>query len=182
MRSLCGPKLMGASVALAALLYSGAAQAQFTNHSIGFEAGYLIIDRSVGAGSGPDFGVNATLYIESGFDLYCRLIFGIHEDLGPGEKKAVGFFPALGVRYLFSEDMLRPYVGLNLAFMHFFGSDYLPGALFSANPNLGLEYYFDSNLSVGLQAEYHRILVLNSTASSQSGNAYAIVAKIAWGF
>jgi hypothetical protein len=89
------------------LLWGTEAFAQFANHGIGFSAGYLTIDRSVGAGSGPVLGLESTLYIENGFDLYFRAMAGIHKDLAT-DKNAVGLFPALGVRYLLSEEQLRP--------------------------------------------------------------------------
>lgn len=157
---------------------AGEARAQFANHSIGFEAGYLFMDSQVQVGSGPDLGVVGTLYLDGGFELYLRVLAGIHENLAVWPRKqAVGLFPALGVRYLFTEESLRPYLGLSVSFMHFFG-DNLPTALFGVSPNAGLEYYFEANTAVGLQAEYHRILALNEPG----GNAFAVIAKISWGF
>ncbi len=157
---------------------AGEARAQFANHSIGFEAGYLFIDPQVQAGSGPDVGIVATFYLDAGFELYLRLLAGLHENLAVSpSQQAIGLFPALGVRYLLTEESLRPYLGLSFSFMHFFG-DNLPSALFGVSPNVGLEYFFEANTAVGLQAEYHRILALNEPG----GNAFAILAKISWGF
>jgi outer membrane protein len=169
---------LAAGASFCCLAWASSARAQFANHSIGFEAGYLFIDSGVQAGSGPDIGLEATLYLDSGFELYFRVLVGLHENLAvTPPQKAVGIFPALGVRYLFSEEQLRPYVGLSVAYMHFFG-DNLPGALFGVSPNAGLEYFFQANTALGLQAEYHRILALNEPGA----NAFALVAKIAWSF
>jgi outer membrane protein len=160
-----------------ALLVSSEARGQFANHSIGFAAGYAVIDPQVRAGSGLVLGVESTLYLEAGFDLYFRVLAGIHKDL-VSDTNAVGFFPGIGIRYLFSEDFVRPYVGVGLAFMHFFASANLPSALFAASPFLGIEYFFDNNAAVGIQGEYQRILVLNGPG----GNAFAGFARVAWSF
>lgn len=157
---------------------AGEARAQYANHSIGFEAGYLFVDPLIQVGSGPDLGIEGTIYLDNGFELYLRVVAGIHDDLAVFPvQKAIGIFPALGVRYLFTQEALRPYLGLSVSFMHFFG-DNLPSALFGVSPNAGLEYFFQANTAVGLQAEYHRILALNEP----SGNAFAVLAKISWGF
>lgn len=181
-RTLGGPQRALASLcqlglAAAVLLSASGARAQFANHAIGFQAGYLAIDRAVGAGGGPVLGIESNLYIENGFELTFRVLGGIHEEI-VSSKNAVGFFPALGVRYLLAEDSLRPYVGASLAFMHFFGSDILPGALFAFSPFAGLEFFVDSSTAVAIQGEYQRLLVLNGNG----GNAFAGLARISWGF
>lgn len=153
------------------------AMAQFKNHTIGFEAGYMVIDRGLGAGSGPVLGIDSTLYIENGFDLFFRVAAGVHEDL-LSKSNSVGFFPAMGVRYLFSEEHLQPFLGANLAFMHFFGANNLPAALVSVSPNAGLNYYFTDTFMAGLQLEYHLILSLNQSPA----HAFAPLVRIAWGF
>jgi outer membrane protein len=176
------PRALRSAVALAccaaALCLAAPARAQFANHSIGFEAGYLFIESGVQAGSGPDIGLEATLYLDAGFELYLRTLVGLHKDsaVDPSQT-AVGIFPAMGVRYLFSEESLRPYLGVSVSYMHFFG-DGLPGSLFAVSPNAGIEYFFEANTALGLQAEYHRILALNDPG----GNAFAVVARISWGF
>jgi outer membrane protein len=160
-----------------ALCAASPARAQYANHSIGFEAGYMVFDSDIGAGDGPDVGVEATVYLDNGFELYFRTLIGLHKDQA-ADKNAIGAFPAVGVRYLFSDESLRPYVGVTASYLHFFGGDTLPGSLFAVSPNLGLEYFFEANTALGLQAEYHRVLALNGP----SGNAFAAVARIAWGF
>jgi outer membrane protein len=161
-----------------ALSAQGTARAQFANHSIGIEAGYMVIDRMVRVGDGPSLGLELTVYLDNGFELYLRALAGIHENLRNRGHYAVGVFPAVGARYLFTQESLRPYLGLSLSFMHFFG-DNVPDALFGVSPNAGLEYFFEANTAVGLQAEYHRILSLDPEGN---GNAFALLAKISWGF
>ncbi len=169
--------LLPLAVAGCVLFSATEAQAQFKNHTIGFEAGYMLIERSLGASSGPVIGIDSSLYIENGFDLFFRVAAGIHEDI-LAKSNTVGFFPAMGVRYLFSEEHLQPYLGANLAFMHFFGSSNVPAALVSVSPNAGLNYYFTETFMVGLQGEYHLILSLNQAPA----HAFAPMVRLAWGF
>ena len=182
MRAPGSPPSRAVSASVAALfavvlLAGGEAHAQFANHSIGFDAGYLIIDKAVGVGNGGVIGIESTLYLEAHFDLYFRVLAGIHKEIVTGSN-VVGLFPGIGVRYLLSEDTFRPYLGLSMSFMHFFGSDALPAAIFAASPMLGVEYFFDNNVCAGAQFEYQRMLALNGP----DGNSFAIFARIAWSF
>ncbi len=172
---------------LAALCLPGSAQAQFTNHSIGFEAGFFYLTPEVGATSGPTLGINSTLYLDHGVDLYFRAQAGLHQEGGgmPNPKNLIGVFPALGLRYLFSQEDFRPFVGGCISYLHFFGSDsgLFPDALFAVVPIFGgAEYYVASNTAIGFQVEYHRTLVLNETLLVHNANAIAASAKVAWGF
>ena len=158
--------------------WAGDALAQFTNNTIGFQAGYLGIANPIKVKSGPVLGLESTLYLESGFDLVFRVLGGVHKDRVT-EKNAIGFFPSIGIRYLFSEEVLRPYFGLNLSYLQFFGADSMPTTLRVAfTPALGFEYYFQSNTAFGLQGEYQYVLDLNE----DGGSAFAGVARISWGF
>lgn len=143
-------------------LASGEARAQFANHSIGFEAGYNYVANpdAQNVASGFSFGISSTLYIENGFDLYFRALLGIHKET-LDDTNVVALVPALGVRYLLSEDTIRPYLGLSLGYMHVFMMDYI--ARFNVTPNAGIEFFVGENLSLGLQAEYHLIVSLNSS-------------------
>lgn len=171
------PRLLLASLAfVATLALEGRAQAQYANHSFGFEAGYFAPERAVGIKGGPVFGIDSTLYIDGGFDLYFRVLAGIHQEVVM-ENNVIGMFPAIGFRYLLSEDTVRPYLGFNLSMMHFFQSN-LSDLLFAVNPHAGLEFYPSNDFALGVQAEYHRILVLNGTG----GNAFGLIARAAWGF
>ncbi|MBI5549721.1 MAG: hypothetical protein HY901_38025 [Deltaproteobacteria bacterium] len=159
------PRLVRAVAAagafLCAALAAKPAQAQFANHSIGFEAGYVYVANPAAqnVGSGFDLGVNSTLYIESGFDLYFRILVGIHKQRLP-EQNVVGILPAVGFRYLFSEDTVRPYLGLNLAYQAYITDEY--SSRFALAPQAGIEFFVAENFSIGFQTEYHLVLSLNA--------------------
>jgi len=166
-----------AALLLGAMLLPQDAQAQFTNNTIGFQAGYLVLEDKIGADSGPILGIEGTLYLDAGFDLFFRAAAGVHK-ARISKNTAIGFFPSLGVRYHLSDEDFRPYLGGSFAYMDFYGVDELGGTRFSVSPFAGVEYYFSSNAAAGLQGEYHRIIALNA----DGGNAFAIVARILWGF
>ena len=175
----------------AACLLTGAqARAQFANHSIGFEAGgvYVANPEAQRVGSGAQVGLNASLYIESGFEVYFRALVGIHHgDAGicggkPSGCEVVGVVPAMGFRYLFSEDTIRPYLGLTVGYLAFFGknvdnSDNV-NSRFSISPMGGIEFFVSDNFSIGLQAEYHLMLELNGSPA----HAVIGVGKVGWYF
>lgn len=174
-----GLTLLQTALVALTVLWAGEAAAQFTNHTIGFDVGYLSIDRSVGAESGPVLGLESTLYIESGFDLYFRVLAGIHKEVNGEKQNAIGFFPGMGVRYLFSEEDVRPYLGASLTYLQFFGAATLPTTLrVAVSPFAGLEIYVQSNTAIGFQAEYQRIIELNGNG----GNAFGFLGRVSWGF
>jgi len=177
------PRSLRTLVAVAAfagsLVASAPAQAQFANHSIGFELGGMWVTNpdALNVGSGGILGINSTLYIESGFELYFRLQVGIHHVPKPSPGKDVfGMAPGIGFRYLFSEDTIRPYLGLLAAYDSFFMDTYSPRI--TVAPFGGLEFFVADNFSIGVQAEYHLLLWLNeSPEHSVTG-----VAKVGWYF
>lgn len=159
-------------------LAGGSALAQFANHSIGIEGGYVYVANpaSLNVGSGGQLGLMSTLYIESGFEIYFRLLVGIHREHSNGQN-VVGVLPAIGFRYLLSEDHFRPYIGLNLAYLHFF-MDNDNGLFGGLSPFAGFEVFVANNMSLGLQAEYHLLLSLNEAPE----HAVVIVSRVAWYF
>ena len=166
----------------ACLLCGSEARAQFANHSIGFEAGgvYVANPSAQGVGSGGQLGIDSTLYIESGFDLYFRVLVGIHHAPICGTNyngcEVVGVIPAVGFRYLLSEDTIRPYLGLTLGYLAFFTDTY--DSRFSISPMAGIEFFVADNFSIGLQAEYHLMLELNGNPA----HAFIGLAKVGWYF
>ncbi len=155
------------------------AQAQFANHSIGFELGGMWIPNpdAQNVGSGGMLGLNSTLYIEAGFELYFRILVGIHHVPKPSPGTDVfGLAPAVGIRYLFSEDYIRPYLGVLLEYDSFFMDEYEPRI--TVAPMGGLEFFVSDNFSIGIQAEYHLLLWLNESPE----HSVVGLAKAGWYF
>ncbi len=131
--------------------------------------------REQNVGSGANFGVEYSVYIENGFDLHMRCLVGIHQQQVPS-KNVVGIFPAIGIRYLLSEEVFRPYIGASIAYMAFLTDKY--SSRVSLSPYAGFEYFADENFAVGLQAEYLPIISLNDPVV----HSLAGVAKVSWGW
>lgn len=187
------PRLVRRALAIGAfaacLTAGGAAHAQFANHSIGFEAAGVFVANpdAQNVGSGGQVGIDATLYIESGVELYFRALVGIHHampsacidsagHMNVNGCEVVGVIPAVGFRYLFSEESVRPYLGLTLGYLAFFTSTY--DSRFSISPMGGLEFFVSENFSVGIQAEYHLMLELGASPA----HAVLGLGKVGWYF
>ena len=170
--------LLATGVFAACVFSASPAQAQFANHSIGFEVGGMWIanPEAQGVGSGGGLGINATLYIESGFEMYFRLLVGLHAPAGLNKSTAVAISPALGFRYLFSEENVRPYLGLAIAYDSFLNIPY--DARFTVAPMAGLEFFVADNFSIGVQAEYHLLLQLDKDPE----HAVVGLGKFGWYF
>jgi outer membrane protein len=176
-----------ALVCLAGALAPSPAQAQFANHSIGFEAGAMYIlnpgdvpSPSPRIGSGGGIGLNGSLYIESGFELNARVLVTLHErEASPSNYNVVGILPAVGFRYLFSEENIRPYVGLQIAYLAFITNDY-DGSRLAVVPVLGIDFFPSENFSIGVQIEPNIILDLVPTFWARF--ALGGVVKVAWHF
>lgn len=168
--------LFGA-VALAVLSWARPAHAQFQNHSIGLGLGYLYMqpDMKIGnAGLPPALALDATVYMESGIDVGLRFGFAIQttpSTTTPGDtSQTVVLYPAAMMRYFLWQDYFRPYVGVNLEFVHSFSSDAVNALLMPSDsyvglaPTVGFEYFFAEDWSIGLNGEFAGYFGLNAGA------------------
>ncbi|HEY3452886.1 MAG TPA: hypothetical protein VGK67_41475 [Myxococcales bacterium] len=164
--------------AFAACLLTGAeARAQFANHSIGVELGAVVIANPAefGVGSGGGLGLNATLYIENGFDVYFRAIISINNYKN---ENVIGVLPAVGFRYLLSEDTIRPYLGLTIGYLAFFQASY--NSRVSLAPMAGVEFFVYDNFSIGLQVEYD--LMAEIVPQFKAEHAFVGLGRFNWYF
>ena len=182
-------RLLSLGGALAVCLLCGSeARAQFANHSLGLEtAGVYVanpdaLNSTQGVkqtvGSGGQIGIDATLYIDGGFDFYIRVLVGIHQSdrcNGLQGCQVVGVVPALGFRYLLLEDTIRPYLGLTVGYLAFFTAEY--DSRFAISPMGGVEFFISDSFSIGPQIEYHLMLELN-----QKEPAHAVIGVVRMGW
>lgn len=147
------------------------AHAQFQNHSIGLGLGYLYLQpdmRFQAAALPPAISLDATVYMESGFDVGLRFAFAIQKD--PTDTQTVLLYPAAMMRYFLWQDYFRPYVGVNLEFVHAFDSGNVDAGIVPSDnyvglaPTLGFEYFFADDWSVGLNGEFAGYFALNAGA------------------
>ncbi len=163
---------LGLSVAL---LGAAPAHAQFANHSLGLSLGYMDFNSTAGLEGGMFLGLDASYYIEGGFDLVSLTKVTFPKD-PLSNKRVVGVAPSVGIRYLFMEESFRPYAGGDISYLFVFRSasnlQYV-----GLGPNVGFDYFVSDSVSVGLRGQYIFYIALNektqnSLAFSAGAAAY----------
>ena len=147
------------ALALAVALFVAApAQAQFANHGLGLSAGYMNFNDTASLHSTGFLGLDASLYLENGFELVSltKLVFPVDPLTG---QRVVGLAPSLGFRYLFLEESIRPYLGADLSFLHVF-KEQGEQNFFGVGPNAGVELFVSDTVSVGARAQLNAYLSL----------------------
>jgi outer membrane protein len=155
------------------LLWTGPAHAQFANRSLGLFGGYMDLDGAGALDVGIPIGFRGTLYIESGFDAVAHFGVMIARD-EVLRRYVVGITPALGIRYLFSEESLRPYLGVDLSYLAVFrelGSVHHVGL----GPNVGLDVFLGDSVSLGVRGVFNVFIALNQP-TQLSGGAHLVAA------
>lgn len=161
---------------MAAVLCSAAPSfaQNFANRSIGLSV-------SVQKLLGPSiFGVDLVvpialeggMYLENGFEIYLRPQFFITQVLtgakladgtvGPGI--VVGGGGQFGVRYLFLEESIRPYVGLHLAVLILGTAPSILGAP-GVGANVGCDFFVSDSVSLGVRVPVDLYLRFNVSGS-----------------
>lgn len=139
----------------------------FANRSLGLSVGGF---KFMGENELIDWGLPASLeggyYLGDGFDLYLRVPlmllyqkFGVTAANGPGLIFATG--GQFGLRYLFLEEDLRPYVNLHLAGLYFFRDQALGNFLFGPGGGAGLDYFVGESVSIGARGYFDLFINLN---------------------
>jgi len=112
--------------------------------------------------------LEASRYIESGFEVYLRIPFMITRtptgaDTSSGSGDVFGIGGNLGVRYLFLEETIRPWVGVHLATTVLFTQ---PNATPSAGigTTVGIDFFLNDFLSIGARGSYDLFYELNKDA------------------
>jgi outer membrane protein len=161
-------------VAVIALLAAGRANAQFANKSLGVQAGFLSLDGVFGDefDYGIPFGVRGSLYIENGFEASLNIgLMVVHDKVLNTNVLALDG-PALGIRYLFLEESVRPYAGVDLSYLQIFGNTSQPNTAYCGlGPNAGIDFFVSDSVSLGLRARFNLYISLNEVWESFGVNA-----------
>ncbi|MEN9796483.1 MAG: hypothetical protein RL653_179 [Pseudomonadota bacterium] len=148
------------------LLFAPHAHAQFANRSIGLSAGYLRLGID-GLDWGVPVGIDASVYIENHFDLVFHL-YGMILNDSTRPRQFVGIYGATGVRYLFNEETIRPYAGLDLGYFQTFARE--PAAnLVGLTPNVGVEWMAGDTWSIGARGQFTGYFMLNQPLQTSAG-------------
>jgi outer membrane protein W len=158
------------------------ASASFANRSLGIGVGgfRLLGDDQQLIDYGVPITLEGTYYIESGFDLYARIPLmllyqrqGVTSSGGGGLVLATG--GQVGFRYFFSEENLRPYIGLHLAGLYVFRDSALAGGranfMFGPGVGVGLDLFVADSISIGVRAYTDMFITLNAPVAFSLGGA-----------
>jgi outer membrane protein len=152
-----------------ALCAAGEARAQFANKSLGLQVGFLTLNGVAGGELdwGLPVGLNGSLYVENGFEVVAQVGVIVAHDRILNQNILALDGPALGIRYLFLEESVRPYVGLDLSYLQLFGTSAQPNTAFAGlGPNVGLDYFVTDSISIGVRVRFNIYLSLNEVWTS----------------
>jgi outer membrane protein len=151
-------------VVVGVVAWAAPARAQFANRSLGVSAGYLQVGGDLGSGVGFDRALplffEATSYLDSGWEFHARVpVMVVRERLSGRDALATG--ASAGVRYLLSEERVRPWVGVDVGGLLLFAP---AGARGLAGPGatLGLDVFVSESVSLGVRGLGNLFLGLNA--------------------
>lgn len=147
---------LGLSVAL---FVAAPAHAQFANRSLGLSLGYMNFNNTASLNNTVFLGLDASLYIESGFEVVSLTKIAFPYD-PISEQRVVGLAPSLGIRYLIFEENIRPYIGADLSYLHVFKPQG-DSNFFGVGPNVGVEFFVSDSISLGARAQFNAYLSLS---------------------
>ena len=152
----------------AAALAPSQAEAQFANRSVSLSLGYMHLNEAAGLDAGFPLGLAYTGYIEGGFEWSAGVQGMILRDLTGRQVVAVAGGP--GIRYLFLEEGLRPYVGGELTYLHIFAYE-IATQFVGLGPYVGVDYFLTDSFSIGARGQYNFYVMLNQPLqTSLNGN------------
>jgi outer membrane protein len=157
-------------VTTACLLFGGTASAQFNNTALGVGPLFSSV-----VGQGPQYGLHFEYarYLESSFELFARAPVLLVEvpvgaDTPTGQGRVFGTGLSLGARYLFHEDTLRPWVGLQLSSSVLITTPQVSWYL-GGGPSAGLDWVVSDSILLGARGTYDVFVELNRPWRHQLG-------------
>jgi outer membrane protein len=148
------------------------ASASFANRNLGLGvSGFGIL--GAGQSVGIDWGVPITLeggfYIESGFEVFLRIPlmfayqkFGVTASGGPGIVIASG--GQFGLKYMFLEESIRPFVTLHVAGLYFIrdaATVMLNNFFLGPGVSAGVDFFVAESISLGVRTYLDMYWTLN---------------------
>jgi outer membrane protein len=164
-------------VAVSQLCFAPDATAQYANRSLGVGA-----QATTSIDHAPQWAVTleGSAYIESGFDLFLRVPLlitntpvGAATPSGGGQVFGTG--GSLGIRFLFLEERIRPFVGIQLSGLVLFTQ---PVVDYSVGPgaSVGTDFFVSQAVSIGLRASYDLLIELNKPLRHNFGAGLNVAA------
>jgi outer membrane protein len=143
---------------VASALASTHAFAQHENHSLSLAAGYTNLRDAAAATYGFPIGFGCTGYIDSGFEWTANVDAMLLTESGTA-RNIFGLAAGPGLRYLFLQESIRPWVGAEISYLHLFQIDQASSHL-GLGPNAGLDFFVTEQFSLGLKGhlDFYAIL------------------------
>jgi outer membrane protein len=162
---------------VASALTSTAASAQFENHSVSLSAGYVSMDEGTGSSHGVPIGLGYTGYIESGFEWTVNLE-AIFVRTRVTERNVFGLAGGPGIRYLFLQEAVRPFVGAELSYLHLFANDESSSYL-GVGPKVGLDFFVTAQFSLGVNGQFKVYGTFRDRVETQTALSASVLGR-AW--
>jgi outer membrane protein len=177
--------LMRKTMVTVALLCGGVgamptwASGSFANTSLGIGvSGFKLIGDGIGADWGLPLSLEYGRYIEGGFEVFLHPQFMVLQVATgaatmSGKGSVFGFGGHAGVRYLFLEESVRPYLALHLSVLGLaLNPNYL--VFVGLGPTVGIDFFVGESISLGIRGTFDTFFALNErTRFSLGGGIYA---------
>ena len=154
-------------------LLASVVHAQYAPRSLGAgpQVSVALGSRSVMGGLSLEF----SQYLESGFEFFARVPVLIAEvpvgaDTPSGAGRVFATGGSLGVRYLFTEGLVRPWVGLQLSGVVLVTKPEVTWSL-GAGTTLGFDWILNESWSIGARGIYDVFIDLNRPWRHQLGGS-----------
>jgi outer membrane protein len=164
-------------VCAAVLLASGPASAQYENSSVWLSGGYMDLDEAAGVSNGIPIGIGYSGFIDSGFE-WTVSVEGMLLTTRVDERKIFGLAGGPGLRYLFLQDWIRPWVGADLSYLHIFNFDDASNFV-GLGPKVGIDFFLARQFSLGLRGQFNLYVTVRDQVELQTSLGGAAVAA-AW--
>ena len=139
-------------------LASTPALAQYENRALSLSVGYVALHQGVVPVPGIAVGLGWTHYIDGGFEWTANAdAMLLPEPDMTGNIFGVSGGP--GLRYLFLQESIRPWVGVALSYLLLFHSDQSWNHL-GLGPSMGLDFFLTRQISLGVKGRLDFYAVL----------------------
>jgi outer membrane protein len=158
---------------------AGAAGGSFANREIGLSvSGFgLLGENNTNLSWGLPISLEAGFYIDSGFTVYLHVPLMVLQQKG-GYPITLGTGGQLGLKYLFLEESIRPYVFLQLDGLYLFRTEPANLPNFYAGPGIGggVDFFVAESVSLGLRANADLFIYL-----APGGASFAVTVSLGGG-
>lgn len=163
-----------------ALLASATAHAQFQNRHLGIEISPMrFTDREVTTGLMAV--LDGAYYLDNGFEIGLRVPLAMFLTTS-SSKQLLGTGGQIYARYLFLQESLRPWAGLELDVLYIFRDNPSQGtnAQVFAGPgaSAGCEYFVTNEVSIGARAMFTLYFAVNNSSPWRPGYGGTVSAQV----